>query len=558
MDQAVIYARYSSDKQRDSSIDDQVRNCKTHAEKLGVPIGRIYADQAISGSRSDRPEYNEMLLDADGGKFTTLIVDDMSRLSRNRTEVLRIADRFRYKGLRIVAVAEGYDSSQGKTAKIQESIGGLMNEMYLEDLRDKTHRGMTGRALLGKNTGGRVYGYDNVPIEDETRRDEYGRPLVVGAIKRINEEQAQWVQKIYEWYADGMSSRAIAIELNRLGVPAPRSGSWSLSSIYGDMKKGVGILNNPLYIGVYMWNRSKWIKDPDTGKRKRVMRDEDAQIKLEMEELRIIPQALWDKVKARQIACYAKSENLRAALGKHARAGAPAKYLFSGMLKCGCCGSNFIVTDYYRYGCARHRDRGPTECSNNLKVTRKTLDAVLLKSLREDLFTEAGIRLFRNEANKLLKERAEQLKPDVAGLKRKLGHSEKSIANLLAALKAGVDSTSIKDELLSLELEKKGVQAQIEAAEAPKASIDPLLPRAVERYAQLITQLESLSSPPATKIKKTIEDIMGGEIVLRPNEGNTGLTADLCGDYAGLLRLSEKSELSVVAGVGFEPTTFRL
>src|SRR5439155_4488479 len=137
-----------------------------------------------------------------------------------------------------------------------------------DDLRDNTHRGIEGQALKGNNCGGRAFGYRHVPIEDPTQRDTYGRPLVVAVRREIDEAQASVVRRIFEWYADGRSPRWIAEELNREGIPSPGSTwhrdqpirGWAATAIAGPMA-GTGILNNMIYVGRYVWNRSQWVKN---------------------------------------------------------------------------------------------------------------------------------------------------------------------------------------------------------------------------------------------------------------------------------------------------------
>ena len=113
-----------------------------------------------------------------------------------------------------------------------------------------------------------------MPIEEKTRTDEYDRYVIVAVKREIDSDQAKWIERIFEWYAGGRPPRWIAAELNRLGVKSTRGGTWAGSVIYGDMKKGTGLLNNELYVGRYVWNRSKWIKNPDTGRKIRIPRPE--------------------------------------------------------------------------------------------------------------------------------------------------------------------------------------------------------------------------------------------------------------------------------------------
>jgi hypothetical protein len=129
--------------------------------------------------------------------------------------------------------------------------------MYLEDLRAKTHRGLQGQALKGFSCGGRTYGYRSVPLEDHTKKDQYGRPALIAVQREIDSDEAPWVDQIFTWYAAGRSPRWIAAELNRQGVPSSRGSTWSASALHGDFERGTGLLNNPLYIGEFIWNRSE-------------------------------------------------------------------------------------------------------------------------------------------------------------------------------------------------------------------------------------------------------------------------------------------------------------
>ncbi|MEI6731007.1 MAG: recombinase family protein, partial [Pseudomonadota bacterium] len=328
---AVIYSRFSTDKQSDSSIEDQARNCVRYAERCGMTIVSRFEDKAISGTSKNRPGFEAMLLAAAQKEFDVLLVDDLSRLSRNRTETMQIIERFKFRRIRIVGVSDGYDSAT-KGEKIQSTMRGLMNELYLDDLREKTHRGMTGQALKGYSAGGRTYGYKRVPIENPAKLDANGRPEIIAVRREINEDEAKWVRKIFEWFASGESPKSIANKLNQIGVPSTRASTWAANAIYGDCNEGTGLLNNQLYIGKYIWNRSAWLKDPDTGKRKRTKREDKEWVITAMPELQIIEQPLWDAVQARQQDIRKRSVKLREALNNPNSRCHSGKFLFSGLV----------------------------------------------------------------------------------------------------------------------------------------------------------------------------------------------------------------------------------
>ena len=292
MMKAAIYARYSGDHQRESSIDDQVRNCTRYIDAESFIVSKHYHDKAITGAVKARPGYLQMLKDAEARVFDVLVVDDLSRLSRDDYEMKGVLRRLQWQGVRVIGVSDGYDSAR-KGHKIHAGFKGLMNEMFLDDLRDKTHRGMTGQALKGYNCGGRTYGYRNVPIEDAARHDAYGRPLVIAVRYEIDSSQAEQVRQIHAWYAEGHSYSWIADALNRKHIPASRGGSWAMSGIKV-------ILENEMYEGRLVWNRREWVKHPDTGKRTYKERPESEWIVTDNPELRIVPPDIIDAIRIRQ------------------------------------------------------------------------------------------------------------------------------------------------------------------------------------------------------------------------------------------------------------------
>jgi DNA invertase Pin-like site-specific DNA recombinase len=260
----ALYARYSSEGQREASVTDQFRNCERWAAREDGTITHRYQDQGISGSMDarQRPGYRALLEDAKVKRFDVVLVDDLSRLSRDEAELILTRRKLTFHGVRLVGVSDGFDSA-AKGHKIQATVRGMMNEMFLDDLKEKTHRGLTGQALKGHHTGGRTYGYRHVPQEHPTKTDAFGRPEIIAVTREPEPEQARWVLEIFEWYAAGQSPRWIAGELNRLKVAAPSVGwrrrapnpTWSASSLHGDPKQYTGLLHNPIYIGRVVWNR---------------------------------------------------------------------------------------------------------------------------------------------------------------------------------------------------------------------------------------------------------------------------------------------------------------
>ena len=540
---AAIYARYSSDMQTQNSIDGQHANCLRYAEREGWDISERYDDKAISGSVKDRPAYQRMIADAQAGKFDVLLVDDLSRLSRDDIETKTTIRKFKFWGLRIVGVSDGFDSD-AKGHKIQAGMRGMINEIYLDDLAEKTHRGLAVKARDGHTCGGRAYGYTHKAILDPSRKDEFGRPVVVAVNREPDPEQSKWVEQIFRWYADGYSPKWIAGELNRLGVPSPgsrwkrserRKSKWVSSAIYGDMTKGTGILNNQLYIGEQIWNRSEWKKDPVTGKKKRFERPESEWIVTPVPELRIIDDDLWHRVKARQAETRKRSQAIQQALHKNARHSPRPKYLFSGILKCGECGASFSMRNQTKYGCGSHANGSKHACSNALYVRRDLVEQRLLEGIKQDLFTPEAIALFKKETTRLLAEARRQREPEAERLKRELSDAQTVADNIMAAIKAGIITDGTKAELEKAEAEVKRLTAEIEADAGAQDKVADFLPNAVERYQKLVSNLEKISQRDVPRAREQIKKLLGGEIKLYPSESGDYLEAEMTGDVVSLL-----------------------
>lgn len=134
----AAYCRFSSDAQREASIRDQLRNIEAYCDRTGWPRPALYQDQAVSGARSDRPGYRAMLEAADLGAFDVLLVDDLSRLSRDHIESAQTIRTLKFAGIRIIGVSDGTDTSRDGY-KLETGLRGLMSEWYLDDLAKKTH-----------------------------------------------------------------------------------------------------------------------------------------------------------------------------------------------------------------------------------------------------------------------------------------------------------------------------------------------------------------------------------------------------------------------------------
>ena len=150
---AAIYARFSTDLQRDASLDDQIRACRELAARQGYEVVATYSDAAISGASLMRPGIQDLQRDAQRGAFDIVLSEALDRISRNQADIAAIYQRLQFQGIAIETLAEG------RVSEMHIGLKGTMNALFLKDLAAKTHRGLKGRALAGKSAGGITYGY---------------------------------------------------------------------------------------------------------------------------------------------------------------------------------------------------------------------------------------------------------------------------------------------------------------------------------------------------------------------------------------------------------------
>src|SRR5580765_1890468 len=195
---AALYARYSSDNQRDASIEDQLRLCRAKAEREGWTVVDSYSDRAISGASLLRPGVQELIADGLKRRFDIILTESLDRLSRDQEDIAGFYKRMRFADIGIVTLSEG------EVSELHIGLKGTMGALYLKDLAEKTRRGLRGRIEDGKSGGGLCFGYDVVHQLDEAGTASRGE-------RTINETQAHFVRRIFTDYLAGKSSRTIAM-----------------------------------------------------------------------------------------------------------------------------------------------------------------------------------------------------------------------------------------------------------------------------------------------------------------------------------------------------------
>ncbi len=541
---AIVYARYSSDLQRDASIEDQIRLCREYITRQGWVYLHACTDRAMSGASALRPGYQKVLEDARAGRFDVVVAEALDRLSRDQEDIAGLYKQLTFSGVKLVTLAEG------EVNELHVGLKGTMNALFLKDLAMKIRRGQRGRVEHGRSAGGLAYGYRVV-----REMDARGEPVRGG--RDIDEAQAHVVRRIFNEFSSGRSPRSIAKGLNKEGAAGPNGKPWQPSTIYGNWRRGTGILNNELYVGRLVWNRQKFVKDPTSGRRQARLNSPTDWIAEEVPNLRIVEPDLWQLVKDRQGQLRGKlttdSPGLNPSLARRPR------YLLSGLVKCGVCGSGYVVTNTTRMACAGARDRGV--CSNHVSIARENLERNVLDGLKRHLLNPELFGEFVREFNAAVARLSAHQQHQHHTAKRELEEVIRGIRSIIEAIKAGLRTDSMGKELIALEQRKVVLETLLRSEPKPRLSLHPNL---ADVYRDKVEYLRESLDQEGTRAEaaQVLRELIR-EIRLLPADGH--LEIEIRGELGAILAFAqgkrpeahglEALQIKMVAEEGFEPPT---
>ena len=417
----VIYARYSSDNQREESIEGQIRENTAYAEKHGITIVGHYIDRALSAKTDNRPEFQRMIKDSAKKNFDVVIVWKLDRFSRNRYDSAKYKAMLKKNNVRVLSATESI--SEGAEGIILESVLEGMAEYYSADLAEKVKRGMTENALKCKFNGSAIpFGYS---VDEEKHY-------------QLNPVTAPVVLEIFQKYADGMSIKDITDELNSRGLKTAKSADFNKNSMRHMFK-------NRIYIGEYKYSD---IVIPDGIPA-------------------IVPLELFDRVNERM------QKNKRAS----AKNKASKPYILTTKLFCGDCKTMFVGDSakkkdgtYYRYyKCAASKRH---EC--NMKAVRKDwIEDFVIDKLVKFIFDDDAVNRIADDIITLLNKE----NVIIPALKSQLSEVRKAIDNILKAIEMGIFTRSTKERLEELEAEEERLKNNIQAEEydSPKLTKEQIV-----------------------------------------------------------------------------------
>ncbi len=559
---AVIYARFSSEGQRQSSINDQVDCCRDFAARQGLPPpGRVFKDEAVSVKDGTAPDFHRLLDEVRAGRVAMIIVDELSRFARTTEDTLHVQRLLRFHKVSLWAVLEGIDIT-AENSDIHVLFGGHKNEMATRDARHRIRRSMNGNLRRGLSNGDITLGYRSIALTDEeiadlglSRREKDLRPYKKFI---IDEEEAKVVLLIFTMFVrDKKTIRAIVRLLNKTGVPRggkARTNKWSPIHV----RK---ILSNRRYLGERYRNKTELVTNPDTGKKTQRLQPEDAYIETKDPSLAIIDQELFDAAQKR-LAEYRQTYRHRRA-NAHGRTGSLQDYaprkLFAGTLVCGLCGTKLVQkwsSGVAYYVCP---DAQCGLCTNVMQascdLTHKLLLAVIREEVAPFLVADRVFELLQYE----LADAEASSSTDTATLRASLAKLDKEIDNLTTALAKRPDSQAVLDALDAREASKRELEAAIRKAERRRAK--PKAKPTVEWVRQnLQDRFQELLETNVTRAALVLRAITGPIRVfaerkpwLKVNHPVARLTLDFAGMATAVAAdCGEWPHDSVVCGFGCE------
>ena len=532
----AIYARFSSDLQDARSITDQLALAREHAARQGWLVVAEFTDAAISGaSMANRPGLQDLMRAAQARLLDAVLTESLDRLSRDLADSAALHRQLAYWGVRIVTLADG------DVNKMLVAVKGLLGSMFLDDLAQKTKRGQVGRVKAGRIPGGRSYGYDVVRDgEDRGKRT-------------INQTEAAMVRRIYAEYVEGRSPLKIVQALNAEGIPGPRGGHWNVSALLGSAKRRNGLLNNSLYAGRITYNRQSFIKDPATGRRQARANPPEQWLTQDVPELGIVSREVFEAAEGRRATRGRPNPNVQRR----------PKHLLSGLLSCAACGGSVVVRTRKEgviyFGCSVHMNR--RGCENGRFVPAPEIEGRVLAALKAHLLApdviKTAVEAYRIERVRLSREAAKAR----ASLERELAEINRKIKWIIREIENGRGSAKVSDRLYELETREEAVKSQLALANGP--DLVELHPQAAERYAAKVADIHAALARDDAAGHEAINLVR--ELITRirviPTPKGEPIGLEIAGDLAALLSANNEGTpvvSTMVAGVGFEPTTFRL
>jgi len=547
---AAIYARKSTEQNgvsdEEKSVTRQIDHAKQYAAKngWGVMDEHVYMDDGISGAEFvKRPGFVRLMSTIKAKpSFQVLIMSEESRLGRERIETEHNLKRIVDAGVRIFYYLSDREARlTDATSSFVESVRLYAAEMEREKASERTHDAMLRKAKNGHVLGGKVYGYNNIPVMTNDLCPD-GKPKRSHVERHINENEVMIVRRIFQLYGSGIGLTTLAKTLNRDRVPPPRGGNlgWAPSAIRE-------ILHRELYRGISIWNQTQTVQIGGTKKQRQ--RPQSEWLRVPVPSLRIVSDLDWERVQKRikeSATIYRRAHDGTLKNGPCGRV-LNSQYLLSGLAKCGMCGMSIVgITRkrkghiYKLYGCACYQKRGAVICKNHLQIGQHEMDRAVLKSLQDALdpkLLDESVNLAVSQIKK--EEHTEPKKIEV--LERQLSEIQKRIERLAEAIATTGGSEPIYEKLKAEEYRRKAIQHELATLceIAQVRSLDSV--SLIQDIKTRIYDLRGLLMRQISEGRNILKTTLNGSLILQAVElgGKAGYRFYGTGSYGSLLAYSQ-------------------
>lgn len=434
---AALYARFSSDNQRDESIDAQVRAMTKFCQDNGVVVIGQYIDRARSATTDDRPEFLRMIENSAEHNFNIVLVHKLDRFARNRFDSSSYRNKLKRNGVALVSVLENLDDSPESI--IMESLLDGMAEYYSKNLSREVRKGHNENAIHCKHNGGRPpFGFK---VNPETQCYE------------VDEKEAAAVKFIFESISEGKSYNAVIAELNSRGFKTRDGNPFGKNSLY-DM------LHNEKYKGVYIYNR-RAAKGADGKFNSRLNKFDDEIVRIEGGMPSIVSDELFDSV-----------QKITASRKRLKNYSAKSVYLLTGRIFCGNCGSAYCGavrysgknhTPYASYSCSKKQRQAGITCKTK-EVRKEYIEEFVLKEILRTVLSEERIPSLVERYKEYYYKRISTIDNETEVLRAGIFESEAKIKNLVSVItKSG--SPALLSALEEAEAEKMRLTIELQETE---------------------------------------------------------------------------------------------
>lgn len=455
----IGYARYSTDNQREASIEDQNRSILRKFAELGVAEDAVelFSDSGISGMHDGRPGYRRLMEAVETGDVKILVVEDQSRLTRD-TDIGDLLNRFKFHGTRFIAIHDGIDTEHEGT-EVNAHVKGLVNNLSIKDHAKRVRRGLAGRALdVDGAAGDHPFGYGTEWADPVAGAHYIGNGPKPKRRVVVNEKEAKVIRDVFRMFTvEGLSLNEIARRLNDRKVPlGARSNSktgWSAGRVRM-------LLKNPKYCGRWAWGKNRSVTYK--GHRRNEKANKEDVVVIARPHLAIVTEETWEMAERRfqrfkEILGPNTGKAKRKKLGLYAR-----EYpfnLLSGLLFCGECGTRLHRGagnggSYYR--CPTHFRKGP--CGSKAIVNKPAAEKAVISFLEGRLadidgwFDAVSAEALRNieaynarmpEEREILLRHKDDLEKEIEALSTNLKlHVSQRLASDLAASETALDDVN--------------------------------------------------------------------------------------------------------------------